>query len=61
VEYRLAPEYNIEDENSGVFDAYEVAIAITDNIREGLWDISTERVAYLGESGGGWIAGAVGL
>lgn len=61
-EYRLAPEYNIDDGNSGLFDAYDLAIHITDQIRDyNRWDINPARVAYLGESGGGWIAGGVGL
>lgn len=61
VEYRLAPEYSFAYGNSGIYDAYDAAITISDLIREGRWDINPERVAYLGESGGGWIAGGVGL
>jgi acetyl esterase len=61
VEYRLAPEFNIEQGDSGIYDAYNAAIDIKDEIDAGRWNIDSNRVAYLGESGGGWIAGAVGL
>jgi acetyl esterase/lipase len=62
VDYGLAPEHNLAQGNSGMHDAYDAAISISDQIiNEGAWGLNPERLAYFGESGGGYIAGAVGV
>jgi acetyl esterase/lipase len=60
VDYRLAPEYNVVNGDSGVDDAWNAANAIADRVSAGEYNVDPERLAYFGESGGAWIAGGVG-
>jgi acetyl esterase/lipase len=61
VNYRLAPEYNVVDGNSGIDDAVEAANAIADRVESGRHSsVNPDRLAYFGESGGGWITGGMG-
>jgi acetyl esterase/lipase len=61
VDYRLAPEYNVVDGNSGIDDAWNAANDIADRVERGEFNVSADRLAYFGESGGAWITGGIGL
>ena len=61
VDFRNAPEFNIEKGDSGIFDAYNAAIDISNKVQSGDYPVEEARLAYFGDSGGAWIAGGVGL
>jgi acetyl esterase/lipase len=61
VDYRLAPEYNVVNGDSGIDDAWNAVNYIADKVAlTEDYFVNANRLAYFGESGGAWIAGGVG-